>query len=101
MSPGPPLTTGVLTVLTLLPAAPAHAVGEAGAARYSARTVLLWVGAVALVVVLVLLVSRYLARRRFLAQLDLGAITDLTITRPTLEETYLALVGEEHKEKQS
>ena len=38
---------------------------------------------------------------RFLLQLDLGTITDLTVTRPTLEETYLALVGEEHKEKQS
>ena len=38
---------------------------------------------------------------RFLTQLDLGVITDLTVTRPTLEETYLALVGEEHKEKQS
>ena len=38
---------------------------------------------------------------RFLAQLDLGAITDLTVTRPTLEETYLALVGEEHEEQQS
>ena len=38
---------------------------------------------------------------RFLLQLDLGTITDLTVTRPTLEETYLALVGEEHKEKRS
>ena len=38
---------------------------------------------------------------RFLLQLDLGTITDLTVTRPTLEETYLALVGEEHEEQQS
>ena len=29
---------------------------------------------------------------RFLLQLDLEAITDLTVTRPSLEETYLALV---------
>ena len=38
---------------------------------------------------------------RFLLQLDLGTITDLTVTRPTLEETYLALVGEEHEEQRS
>ena len=38
---------------------------------------------------------------RFLLQLDLGTITDLTVTRPTLEETYLSLVGEEHEEQQS
>ena len=38
---------------------------------------------------------------RFLLQLDLGTITGLTVTRPTLEETYLALVGEEHEEQQS
>ena len=37
------------------------------------------------------------APERFLAQLDLGAITDLTITRPTLEETYLALVNKEEQ----
>ena len=38
---------------------------------------------------------------RFLLQLDLGTITGLTVTRPTLEETYLSLVGEEHEEQQS
>ena len=38
---------------------------------------------------------------RFLLQLDLGTITGLTITRPTLEETYLSLVGKEHEEQQS
>lgn len=32
---------------------------------------------------------------RFLLQLDLAAITDLTVTRPSLEETYLALVRKE------
>ena len=37
------------------------------------------------------------APERFLAQLDLGAITDLTITRPPLEETYLALVNKEEQ----
>ena len=34
---------------------------------------------------------------RFLLQLDLGTITDLTVTRPTLEETYLALVSKEEQ----
>ena len=37
------------------------------------------------------------APERFLAQLDLGAITGLTVTRPTLEETYLALVSKEEQ----
>ena len=37
----------------------------------------------------------------FLTRLDLGTITGLTITRPTLEETYLSLVGKEHEEQQS
>lgn len=32
---------------------------------------------------------------RFLASTDLAAISDLTVTRPTLEETYLALVRKE------
>jgi len=32
---------------------------------------------------------------RFVASLDLTAISDLTITRPSLEETYLALVKKE------
>ena len=41
------------------------------------------------------------APERFLTQLDLGTITGLTITRPTLEETYLSLVGKEHEEQQS
>ena len=42
------------------------------------------------------------APERFLTQLDLGTITGLTITRPTLEETYLSLVGNPpHEEQQS
>ena len=32
---------------------------------------------------------------RFVKGLDLDAITGLTITRPTLEETYLSLVNKE------
>jgi len=36
---------------------------------------------------------------RFVKELDLDAITGLTITRPTLEETYLSLVSS--KEPQS
>ena len=92
MSPGPPLTVAsVLTVLALLPAAPAHAVGEAGAARYSIRTVLLWAGAVALVVVLVLLVSRYLARRRFLAQLAARQAYATTVLAQTDRAVQLQL----------
>ena len=34
---------------------------------------------------------------RFLLQLDLGTITDLTVTRATLEETYLALIAKEQQ----
>ena len=41
------------------------------------------------------------APEHFLTRLDLGTITGLTITRPTLEETYLSLVGKEHEEQQS
>ena len=42
------------------------------------------------------------APERFLTQLDLGTITGLTITRPTLEEPYLSLVGNPpHEEQQS
>ena len=41
------------------------------------------------------------APEHFLTRLDLGTITGLTITRPTLEETYLSLVGQEHEEQQS
>ena len=37
------------------------------------------------------------APERFLLQLDLGSITNLTVTRPTLEETYLALVKKEQQ----
>ena len=33
------------------------------------------------------------APTHFVKELDLGTITGLTITRPTLEETYLSLVS--------
>ena len=46
---------------------------------------------------MIALTSATAAPERFLAQLDLGAITGLTVTRPTLEETYLALVSKEEQ----
>ncbi|MDU0349618.1 ABC transporter ATP-binding protein, partial [Actinomyces sp. MRS3W] len=43
------------------------------------------------------------APEAFLQQLDISAISELSVTRPTLEDAYLALVkqAEEHKEQHS
>ncbi|MBE6482358.1 MAG: ABC transporter ATP-binding protein [Actinomyces ruminicola] len=41
------------------------------------------------------------APERFLQQLDLDAISELTVTRPTLEEAYLALVSQPAEAEQS